>query len=54
MKIRVKKKTQSLIIVKESAPQRFSRRLAIKAELAGGRKVYSHTQAPHVPSRWHN
>ncbi len=29
-------------------PQRRSRRLAVKAEQAGGRLVYSHTDAPRV------
>ena len=31
------------------APQRRSHRLANQAELAGGRKVYSHSQAPRTP-----
>ena len=33
------------------APQRRSHRLANQAELAGGRKVYSHSQAPRIPLR---
>jgi hypothetical protein len=41
----------SPIIVPNHAPQRCSRRLANQAELAGGRKVYSHTQAPCIPLR---
>ena len=41
----------SPILVPNHAPQRCSRRLANQAELAGGRKVYSHTQAPCIPLR---
>ena len=41
----------SPILVPNHAPQRCSRRLANQAELAGGRKVYSHTQAPRIPLR---
>ena len=33
------------------APRRHSSRLANQAELAGGRKVYSHTTAPRIPLR---
>jgi len=41
----------STILVPCHAPQRCSRRLADQAERAGGRKMYSHTQAPRIPLR---
>jgi hypothetical protein len=37
------------VLHRQTAPLRASRRLAAQAELAGGRKVYSHTRAPYVP-----
>ena len=43
--------SSSLCVVPNHAPQRHSRRLANQAELAGGRKVYSHTLAPRIPLR---
>jgi hypothetical protein len=38
------------VLQHQTTPLRTSRRLAAQAELAGGRKVYSHTRAPYVPS----
>ena len=43
--------SSSQCVVPNHAPQRHSRRLANQAELAGGRKVYSHTLAPRIPLR---
>ncbi len=43
--------SSSPIVASNHAPQRYSRRLANQAELAGGRKVYSHTLAPRIPLR---
>ena len=40
--------SSSQCVVPNHAPQRHSRRLANQAELAGGRKVYSHTLAPRI------
>ena len=43
--------SSSQCVVPNHAPLRYSRRLANQAELAGGRKVYSHTLAPRIPLR---